>query len=176
MNLKKKEFKKFNILVIGDTCIDRFVYGDVKRLAPESPVPVFNPITETSNQGMAGNVSRNIKALGSKAFSIGNKITPIKTRYLDNRSGHMFIRIDENDRVERIEQTSLHQIKNNQYLSKKIDAIIISDYDKGFLNEDDIKFICDNNKNVFIDTKKIIGNWCLNSSFIKINHVEFERT
>ena len=33
----------------------------------------------------------------------------------------------------------------------KIDAIVISDYDKGFLNEEDIQWICENNNNVFID-------------------------
>ena len=42
-NLKKKEFEQFNILVVGDSCIDRFVYGTAVRLAPEAPVPVFNP-------------------------------------------------------------------------------------------------------------------------------------
>jgi D-beta-D-heptose 7-phosphate kinase/D-beta-D-heptose 1-phosphate adenosyltransferase len=57
-----------------------------------------------------------------------------------------------------------------------MDAIIISDYDKGFLEEEDIDFICKNNFNVFIDTKKILGGWCKNASFIKINHVEYQRT
>ena len=59
-NLKKEEFKKFNILVIGDHCIDEFVYGEVVRLAPEAPVPVFNPEYKKTNNGMAGNVVANL--------------------------------------------------------------------------------------------------------------------
>jgi len=45
--------------------------------------------------------------------------------------------------------------------------VIISDYDKGFLEETDIKFICDNHDNVFIDTKKVIGDYCKNCRFLK---------
>lgn len=176
MGTKRKEFKSFNIIVIGDTCTDKFVYGDSTKLAPEAPVPVFNPITETTNPGMAGNVARNTESLGANVFLVANKINPIKTRYVDDRSGHILLRVDENDKVERIDKKTLHQINRNQYINKRIDAIIISDYNKGFLEEDDIKYICDNNDNVFIDTKKIIGEWCLNSTFIKINHVEFKNT
>ena len=47
---------------------------------------------------------------------------------------------------------------------------------KGFLDEEDIQWICENNTNVFIDTKKILGKWCINASFIKINHVEYQHT
>ncbi len=56
----------------------------------------------------------------------------------------------------------------------KFDAIIISDYCKGFLNEQDIEFICKNNKNVFIDTKKKLGDWIENADYIKINSLEYE--
>ena len=48
------------ILVIGELCIDRFVYGEVKRLSPEAPVPVFNPKDIIENKGMAGNVVENL--------------------------------------------------------------------------------------------------------------------
>ena len=51
------------ILVIGELCIDKFVYGDVKRLSPEAPVPVFNPVNTVENKGMAGNVVENIEVL-----------------------------------------------------------------------------------------------------------------
>ncbi len=176
MSVKKKEFKNFKILIIGDSCVDRFVYGEVSRLAPEGPIPIFNPTIEKTNPGMAGNVARNIESLGSTTYLITNKINPVKTRYVDDRSGHLLLRVDANDRVERIDQNILHQIFENKYLNHKIDAIIISDYNKGFLEESDIKFICDNNINIFLDTKKILGDWCLNATFIKINHVEFNET
>ena len=52
------------ILVIGDSCTDVFVYGTCKRLCPEAPIPVFNPSRTITNQGMAGNVVDNLRALG----------------------------------------------------------------------------------------------------------------
>ena len=36
--------KSMRILIIGESCIDRFIYGKVNRLSPEAPVPVVNPI------------------------------------------------------------------------------------------------------------------------------------
>jgi bifunctional ADP-heptose synthase (sugar kinase/adenylyltransferase) len=169
-------YKNINILVIGDSCIDKFIYGDVIRLAPEAPVPVFNPKTITENKGMAGNVCENLKAIGVNVILITNNETIIKSRYVDERSNQILIRVDENDIATNINNNILYNIKNNLYNNQVIHAIIISDYDKGFLNEDNIKFICDNNKNVFLDTKKILDNWCENATFIKINHVEYNHT
>jgi D-beta-D-heptose 7-phosphate kinase/D-beta-D-heptose 1-phosphate adenosyltransferase len=123
---------------------------------------------------MAVNVHRNLLILGIETQLISNKVQPIKTRYVDERSGQLLIRIDENDNITRIENSLLMGINKNRFFGKKIDAIIISDYNKGFLTNDDIKFICDNNINVFIDTKKILGDWVKNCSFIKLNHVEFD--
>jgi D-beta-D-heptose 7-phosphate kinase/D-beta-D-heptose 1-phosphate adenosyltransferase len=176
-NLKKKEFNNFNILVVGDTCFDEFIYGTAVRLAPEAPVPVFNPINKTLNPGMAGNVVANLEALGIKTYFIKNpEPTPTKTRYVDDRSGQILLRVDANDKVERISEDTLKHIASNKYKGITMNAIIISDYDKGFLEEEDIEFICKNNSNVFIDTKKILGKWCVNASFIKINHVEYQHT
>ena len=52
--------------------------------------------------------------------------------------------------------------------------MIISDYDKGFLHEDDIQWICENNNNVFVDTKKKLGDWIKDVDFLKINDLEYE--
>jgi bifunctional ADP-heptose synthase (sugar kinase/adenylyltransferase) len=76
----------------------------------------------------------------------------------------------------RIQRSVLKGIKNNHYLGVSYDAIIISDYCKGFLTEEDIDEISEHNFNIFLDTKKILGDWCKNVSYIKINHVEFDRT
>ena len=69
----KENFKNINILVIGDSCIDIFRYGYTLRLAPEGPAPVFNPIRDVSNGGMASNVKANITAIGAKATLITQK-------------------------------------------------------------------------------------------------------
>lgn len=176
MNLKKEEFKRYRVLVIGDSCEDVFQYGVMLRLCPEAPVPVFNPTERKSNPGMASNVVANLEALGISTDIISNKEDMVKTRIIDERTNQMIVRIDENDRSSRIDRDMLCSIRDNRFDGKKYDAIVISDYDKGFLEEDDISEICERNRNVFLDTKKILGSWCEAASFIKINNFEFEKT
>lgn len=172
----KSSFEKINILVIGDSCTDIFTYGDVYRLAPEGPVPIFNPNYSISNGGMALNVQRNIDAIGSKACLISQYEKIDKTRYVDQRTNILLLRIDTNDKATRISRDLISKIKDNYYLDVHYDAIIISDYCKGFLTEEDIDEIAKNNSNTFLDTKKILGDWCKNVNFIKINQTEFDRT
>jgi bifunctional ADP-heptose synthase (sugar kinase/adenylyltransferase) len=174
--MKKDEFKSMNVLVIGDSGEDIFQYGTITRICPEAPVPVFNPTYKTSNPGMSGNVVANLKALGANVIHITNPTQIIKTRLVDERTNQMLLRVDKSDKVDRISNKDLINIKNNIYDGIHLDAIIISDYDKGFLDEEDIEWICYNNTNTFIDTKKIIDTWATKASFLKINHVEFTRT
>ena len=63
-----------NVLVIGETCQDKFCYGDCRRLAPEAPVPVFTLISELGSPGMAMHVQRNVLSLGvdCQIFTNGN--------------------------------------------------------------------------------------------------------
>ena len=51
------------ILIVGDSCKDIFVYGEITKLSPEAPVPVFNPIRQKENGGMAHNVFNNLVSL-----------------------------------------------------------------------------------------------------------------
>ena len=168
------------VLVVGDSCKDVFVYGDIERISPEAPIPVFVPTREESNDGMARNVSNNVESLDMGIHTITNQNSIVKKRYVDNRSGQMVLRVYEHDYCDRIEDILLSTIQNNEcYISMsgkvEVDAIIISDYCKGFLHEDDIKWICDNNKNVFVDTKKKLGTWIENADFIKINELEYKK-
>jgi bifunctional ADP-heptose synthase (sugar kinase/adenylyltransferase) len=168
------------ILVVGDSCKDVFIYGKVKRLAPEAPVPVFNPTEEKSNDGMARNVSNNVEALNCDIVTITNLNNIRKVRYVDDKSNQLVLRVDEHDYCDRIEKKVLDSIKGNKCRPHfgevtKVDAIIISDYDKGFLHTDDIAAICNNNKNVFVDTKKKLNGWIENVDFLKINDLEYER-
>jgi bifunctional ADP-heptose synthase (sugar kinase/adenylyltransferase) len=154
-------------LVIGDSCTDRFVYGSCDRLCPEAPVPVLNPTHETKNGGMAKNVQRNIISLGEDCQILTNHNDIIKTRYVDNKTNQILLRVDENDKCDSLNKLELSKLKN-------YDAIIISDYNKGYLSEDTIKHICETYENVFIDTKKRMGEWINSASFIKINQYEYE--
>jgi D-beta-D-heptose 7-phosphate kinase/D-beta-D-heptose 1-phosphate adenosyltransferase len=172
----KDQYKDIKILVIGDSCTDVFLYGNVYRLAPEGPVPVFNPEYEKQNGGMALNVKHNIDAIGANATLLTQNENILKTRYVDSRTNSLLLRVDTNDKATRISRDVIRSIQNNTYLNVVYDAIIISDYCKGFLTEEDIDEISLNNFNVFLDTKKILGDWCKYVSFIKINHVEYDRT
>ncbi len=156
------------ILVIGDSCTDIFIYGNIKRICPEAPVPVFNPTHQTENGGMARNVKNNLEALGCDVDIITNPNDIKKIRYVDSRSNQIVLRVDEHDYCEPV---------NSYYLDfdeNKYDAIIISDYCKGFLSEENMQYLC-NYKNVFIDTKRQIGKWINNVDFIKINELEYEK-
>ena len=158
------------ILVIGDTCKDIYVYGSCDRLCPDYPVPSFIPSHEKQSLGMAGNVYQNISSLGARATLKTNSTVIEKTRYVDKKTNHMFLRVDSGEeKVQRVKGLT------KDFLSK-FKLIIISDYNKGFLLEKDIKFICDNHKQVFIDTKKNLGDFCKNSSFIKINQEEYKKS
>lgn len=155
------------ILVIGDSCKDVYVYGKVDRLCPDAPVPVLIPTKTTSTGGMAANVYENILSLGFDVDIITNQKEIKKTRYVDEKTNHMFIRIDS-------EKTSIPRISNlNNIDFTRYDAVIISDYNKGFLSYEDIEYICSKHDCVFVDTKKIINDSFINAKFIKINEVEY---
>jgi len=159
------------ILIIGESCKDIFHYGYCKRLCPEAPVPVFNSSGIVENGGMAKNTYNNVVALGASADLITNENWELisKTRFVDKRTNHMFMRLDENDTG--YGKCDLSQIRFRDY-----EAIIVSDYDKGFLSIEDLQIISVKHHLTFLDTKKKLGNWCKNFTFIKINNIEYERT
>ncbi len=59
------------VLVVGDVMLDRFIYGDVARVSAEAPIPVLAHTREIAMLGAAGNVARNIAALGGRASLVG---------------------------------------------------------------------------------------------------------
>jgi len=58
------------VLVLGDIMLDRFVYGSVDRISPEAPIPVLRIARETAMLGGAGNVLRNLAALGVRPHGV----------------------------------------------------------------------------------------------------------
>lgn len=158
------------VLVIGDSSRDIFVYCNALKLCPDFPVPALEVVNQTENPGMAANVQRNIKVLLDSCDLVTNnnwqEVT--KTRYVHAQSNHMFFRVDTSHKLDRID---LSTIDYNAY-----DLIVISDYDKGFLTEDDINEICWHHANTFLDTKKILGVWCQHAKYIKINDFEYQNS
>ena len=158
------------VLVIGDSCKDVHVYGECERMCPDAPVPVFIPKGTRANRGMAGNVYENLISLGATCVIVTNQNEITKTRYVEQKTNHMIVRIDSGE--ERIEKANnLHLINFDEY-----HAVVISDYNKGFLSEGDIAYIATQHKTVFLDTKKLLGDWARNVKFIKINEVEYNNT
>ena len=77
--------KKYKILLIGDKGTDIYTYGNIDRISPEAPIPVFNPVRQVTKPGMADNVRVNLEALGCEVtFLFGD--TSIKERLIDERS------------------------------------------------------------------------------------------
>ena len=104
-----------NVLVIGDSCKDVFIYGDIERISPEAPIPVFKPTHEESNGGMAKNVADNVEALDIHIHTVTNKNNITKIRFVENRSSQMVLRVDEHDHCERIDESLLEGLVKNKF-------------------------------------------------------------
>jgi D-beta-D-heptose 7-phosphate kinase/D-beta-D-heptose 1-phosphate adenosyltransferase len=133
------------ILVIGDVCIDEYRYGEIRRVNPESTAPLLNFENSEEKMGMAFNVAQNLKAFGANVtLSVSEELSR-KIRYIDRRTGEHLLRVD-------------HDVQAKPYFvgSKYMfDAIVISDYDKGFITDEVIwKFRQKFRGPIYMDTKK----------------------
>jgi D-beta-D-heptose 7-phosphate kinase/D-beta-D-heptose 1-phosphate adenosyltransferase len=156
---------QFSILVIGDDCHDIYTYGYVNRISPEAPVPVFEPKYTINKDGMAGNVTNNLKALGCNVNFLHGEASK-KNRLIDDRSKQQLLRIDQDEISEPLVIESLIPL---------YDAIVISDYNKGTVT---YELVEDLRKEftgpIFIDTKKTdLARF--NGCYIKINALEKSR-
>lgn len=161
--------KKFNILLIGDSCVDEYIYGTVERLNPEAPVPILKQSHKKTNPGMAANVKHNLEKLNCEVDFITNMDVIVKTRYMDEKSGYNLLRVDQEDKI--LPWSGKLYFDIDEY-----DAIVISDYDKGFLTYDHIEMIQNEYKSgrIFLDTKKTDLKR-FESCFVKINNLEYSK-
>ncbi len=138
--------KSYKILLIGDSCIDEYVYGSCERLNPEAPVPILKYGRKETRKGMAWNVRENLKAFGLEVYMITNQENIVKTRYIDERYNHQILRVDTEDPLKPM---------NYDLPDEKFDALVISDYDKGFITQDKLFHLVFNSRiPVFVDSKK----------------------
>ena len=155
------------VLLIGDSCEDRYFYGDVKRLNPEAPVPILEYRRGVTSKGMAWNVRENLMSFGVEVYISTHPEEIIKTRYIDEKSNQQIMRYDEEPEITPISFEFPDEWKTTY------DALVISDYDKGFITQEKL-FELSNwfQGPVFIDTKKI----CIpGNAFIKVNEYEFKK-
>jgi bifunctional ADP-heptose synthase (sugar kinase/adenylyltransferase) len=162
------------ITVIGELCRDVFKYGNVTRLCPEAPVPVLTDVYKELNWGMAGNVQENLLAHNPELNInlIHQKNLIKKTRYIDDKTNHMFLRVDEGEN----EVDTLILTPDTVQTITKSDLVIVSDYNKGFLTEEVLIQIGKLSKLSIIDTKKTISKDLIDSfTFVKLNEHEYQR-
>lgn len=160
LNKVVERFDSVRILAIGDVMLDRFITGTVSRISPEAPVPVVDLVSETFKLGGAANAITNMKTLGGEVVATGvggsdisgrklidllkqsgintdgitithDRHTTTKTRIIAGQQ--QIVRIDR-EQKEAISPEYIQQILD--FISTKIDdvdAILISDYDKGVI-------------------------------------------
>lgn len=157
--------KQFKILLIGDSCIDEYVYGTCERLNPEAPVPILKYHRKEVRYGMAWNVRENLKSFGMQVYMLTNEEKIVKTRYIDEKYNHQILRVDTEDPVKPME----YELPKDHF-----DAIVISDYDKGFITKETLfHIVFTSSCPVFVDSKKT--DLPESNCYIKINEDESKR-
>ena len=157
-----KNFTRSKVLVVGDIMVDHFIWGKVSRISPEAPVPVVEVQSDDFMLGGCANVLNNIFSLGGKVFAtsvigsddMGQRLLgELRKRRIDtdgiivetNRPTTLKTRIvAHNQQVVRFDQESNNTIKPRsvekiiKYVKKVmdvLDAIVISDYNKGVITK-----------------------------------------
>ena len=157
--------KQLKVLLIGDSCTDEYVYGVCDRLNPEAPVPILKYGNTQTVEGMAWNVRKNLQSFGIEVYILTHEEKIIKRRYIDQRYNQQMLRVDIEDSIKPLD----YDLPQDHF-----DALVISDYDKGFLTTKRLFELVDwFDGPVFIDSKKTtlpVGH-----AFIKINEEEYNK-
>jgi len=163
------------VLLIGDSCTDVYVYGEVKRLNPEAPVPILEPKRENITNGMAWNVYNNLKAFGLDVYMLTNDEKIIKTRYIDEKSNQQILRVDEEPSIIPLpHQQPFHERSTSDPPADDwYDIMVISDYNKGYITQEKLFELVDWFEGpVIIDSKKTnLPDKC----YIKVNDLEYDK-
>lgn len=151
------------VLVVGDVMLDRFVAGSVERISPEAPIPVVRVRSEQTMAGGAGNVARNVVALGAQASLIGlrgddaagaalahllgeiegldvrvvaeaGRVTTEKTRYFGG--SQQLLRADREVSSKPSAASAAALLAHLEAAAKTAGAVIVSDYAKGVVDPD----------------------------------------
>jgi D-beta-D-heptose 7-phosphate kinase/D-beta-D-heptose 1-phosphate adenosyltransferase len=150
------------IVCVGDLMVDRFVYGEVTRVSPEAPIPVLKRARELVMLGAAGNVARNVAALGGSVALAGliggdvegremlrlvgeepgvegylvadpSRPTTLKTRFVSGGQQLLRVDLEESRPVEgEVEQRLIRTIRD---VAKDCGVVMLSDYGKGVVTD-----------------------------------------
>ncbi len=146
------------VVTIGDVMVDRFVYGEVTRVSPEAPIPILARQREAVMLGAAGNVARNVAALGGLASLVGvigddepardalrlvgqeagiegflirdeGRPTTLKTRFVSQ--GQQLLRVDLEKTHAVTADVESRLVRTLHDAARGAGAILLSDYGKG---------------------------------------------
>ena len=168
---KLDNFQNKKVVVLGDIILDKYIVGNVKRISPEAPVPVLEVVKETYSLGGAANVANNLVSLGARAslFGVigiddyGSKLSEIvKSNYIrffpyyDGRQTtvkvrmiagtQQLLRCDYEVKNKIDEKTKFYILKDIYDEIDSASALILSDYDKGVLENNLCHMIINNAK------------------------------
>ncbi len=167
------------ILLVGELGLDIWVEGTCEKLSPEAPVPIQRPTKVTSNDGMAGNVAKNLRSLspGIQIDFFHQSKAINKIRHIDSASGAHLLRVDDGD--DSFEPDFSAQVIEGMARNPDgYSAFVISDYCKGLLSETFITSLTDIaheiGATVWLDSKKVLGQWSKDIDFVKINDKELK--
>ncbi|WP_233346891.1 D-glycero-beta-D-manno-heptose 1-phosphate adenylyltransferase [Hyphobacterium sp. CCMP332] len=152
--------KGLRILCVGDVVLDRFVYGSTHRVSREAPVPVLDEDAVELMLGGAGNVIRNLRALGAEATLVSvvgddpeghdvlerlrregagdavvvdtDRPTPVKSRFVSN--GHQMLCVDRNPKSGLSEASTKAVLAKIESELDTADIVILSDYGRGVVS------------------------------------------
>lgn len=146
------------ILIVGDVMLDEYIWGDVRRISPEAPVPVVEYRRQMNVPGGAGNTAANVRSLGGEAILCGvvggdwqaetlrealrrggvavdglitepDRLTTTKTRIVAHHQ--QMVRIDRERREPLSPQREDELIRWVEKHLAGVEACIVSDYSKG---------------------------------------------
>ncbi|HEX3917723.1 MAG TPA: D-glycero-beta-D-manno-heptose 1-phosphate adenylyltransferase [Caulobacteraceae bacterium] len=146
------------VVAVGDLMVDRFIHGGVTRISAEAPIPVMARASESVMLGAAGNVARNVAALGGEVALVGvigkdaagreakdlvgaepriegylitdpERPTTIKTRFVS--AGQQLLRVDEETTRPLAGEVEQRLVRTLLDAARGAKAILLSDYGKG---------------------------------------------
>lgn len=149
--------------VLGDLMLDRYLWGTASRLSPEAAVPVVDFVEQSECLGGAGNVAANIAAFGARVEAFGvtgndepgralkkclrtaniedkgiiadaKRVSTVKTRIIARHQ--QVVRVDHERREPLRAETQERLLRLLIAALKKLDALVLSDYDKGLITDD----------------------------------------
>ena len=177
------DFSSGSVLVIGDTMLDTYYLGGVKRISPEAPVPVVKVNRIQYTPGGAANVVNNLRALGCRSYLIGaagaddnrdrlvsilndlsirhtlvESVNPTVTKIRIVGNHQQIARLDFENDTQRDQNAETEIIAAFDSLISGYQTVIISDYGKGICSDEVCRHIIascrKSGKPVIVDPKK----------------------